>query len=278
MTDDALLERAEKREAQARSLVDSTKGQRKLFLIIQFFIQAKHQQDVSAYTLAEGRATFDDILALKLMYLPEHRNGTAGAIRGLGQLLESRGFGALAQSSWIRPTHLPLVASSLKMEPPPVNSSIRFTSNVEYLWMQWLTAASSGVLLRLSELAQRNDVVGQQALQFLTTSREHPEVARLLSRLRAVTVRDATPVGSPPTFVPTMAISGLRKRIISDHVARQQVVWVGWLNDAIAVSTRTGLHPVGVPDNWEGYRVVCQQASALELTAIERARVLNEAP
>lgn len=273
--DDATLERAEKREAKARALVNSVKGQRKLLTTINFFVSAKQQPDACSYVESVGRVAFDDIIELRLMFLPEHRNGIAGAIRGLTELQHECG----CSSAWQRPTHAPLVESSKKMEPTAINSSIRFKGSVEYLWMQWLTAKNSNVLARLAELAQRADEVGQQALQFLVTCRDVPEVARLLERLRDGLLREATPMGAAVSeYVPTSAIAGLQRHLADDPITRQVVVWVGWLQGELAVSTRAGLHPAGVPTRWDGINVRCIAASAQELVALARARSMSEDP
>jgi hypothetical protein len=276
--EEAKLVKAERKEALARSVVETPAGQRRLVGIIQFFTQAHRQphERFCVYCSGVGSVALAAIVELHVMHLPEHRNGVAGAIRGLIQLAERRGCPIFG---WLPSVYQPLIDSSRKMEPSPIDSSITLPGNVDYLWMQWLVCRDPAIITRLGVLARRTDAVGQQALQVFFINGQMPEVVKALQQMHEQTLREATPSGTPTSYVPTVSIHALRRHITADPMARQLVVWIGWdPGKAIVLSTRDGLLPAGIPATWDGHKVQTRQATDQELEAAAKARELAEEP
>ncbi len=276
--EEAQLVKAERKEALARALVETPAGQRRLMSVIQFFALAHKQptERFCVYCSGVGKVAMEALTELRVMHLPEHRNGVAGALRGLTQLAERRGCPI---SGWMPALHQPLLDSSRKMEPSAIDSSITLPGSVDYLWMQWLVNRDASLITRIGALARRMDVVGQQAIRILLTHGHVPEVVKVLELMREQTMREATPSGAPTGYVPTVSIHALRRHITADPLARQLVVWIGWEpGKAIVLSTRDGLLPAGIPELWDGHAVKAQQATPQELEAGAKARALAEEP
>lgn len=272
------LVKAEKRETKAREGVQTPAGQRRLVGILQFFTLA-HRQPIDrfcAYCASVGPITLAAIDEMKLMYLPEHRNGVAGAIRGLIELASARS----CPLEWVPAEQQSLLDASRRLEPAAVDAAVTHPGHVDYLWMQWMVGRKSSVLERVGNIATRRDPVGEQALSVIVANAHTPEVTKALEHLRRRVVRQATPIGIPHEYTPTTSIKTLRQAIQNEPLARQLVVWVGWLPERrkIVIATRDGERPAGVPEKWDDIDVVARKALPYEVDAEAKARMIYEEP
>lgn len=283
-TSDQALQRADKREAEARArLEDPAKGQQ-LDRLLQFFCEAHLADPKEVEQLLPS--FLQDVLDLQLMYLSEHRAGVAGGIVGILHLLypdldrpddylpvDKLGITALAQGS-----HLPLIQSAIRLTPSARNEDITMPVQVEFLWMAWAVLQRPAILARLSTLALRQNAVGDAAYLCLYNNASHPEVQATL--LRLLTERQQAIIAGNVNQKQRMDVGALRLLISADPVWKRQLISVGWYphedKGQFVVVTVDGGRPPCCPTEWRGSPVIVRKPTKAEIELDAKLRKSRE--
>lgn len=272
------LRRAERREAEARTHFEACGGPggEVMQALSRFFALYAHKPrpDLFIDTLAR-------IDELRIMQLPEHRYGVAGAIAAIFSLHPEHQDGWRAEVQK-RPQLSKILASAERLAPPLTDETIKSPGAVDYLWMNWLITRDNAALRRVFKLAHRLDPVGEAALAMLHLHAEMPEVQVELMGTLQKRQQSALPYATTiPQNVPVQDVTALRQLVASTALAIRQVVLVGWLpgdDGGFLVVTVDGRRPSNCPTQWRQRPVKVRKANPEELRAHQELLARAEDP
>lgn len=265
---DAMDLRAREYEQEIRAAVEAVGGigGPRLAWLPAYFASYRLDPDPGRFIEALGV-----IEEFKLMALPEHRHGLAGAV--VGVLFKH----AEQSDGWRASKHRSVIATAERITIPLVDQDIANPLMVDYLWMFWMTTGDTGTLKRIVRLALQPGQVGEQAAVLLAAHAMLPEVAVQLDQLAASGCAiGGTPVPLPSAYttvrkdIPHAEVKSLYAHLIAIPGTRQRLVLVAWLPGTLEVPqgflavTRDGHRFNGLPLEWEGYPVHVRRATVDE--------------
>jgi hypothetical protein len=204
----------------------------------------------------------ETIQRLRLLALPEHKFGVAGAVMAACERHPEH-------AEALRGSYRALLSTIERAAPHLPRGDVSSPDEVEYLWMYWMVTGTPSILSRISGLIDRCDAVGKHAAGYLVAHSYLPEVAAEIQRLDSRnSMMYGVPVpGQSRTGIPAKQVHELVLALMALPGGRQRAVQVGWITalDSYEIFTRDGQTWPHAPAVWEGKPVLVQRASAEQL-------------